>query len=127
MSEFKVITYVNSECFISDGTNTYLHSDGSILNTVEYFPTHEQAHAVLDKFQPKHEWVHGDVMIEQDGSYPKMYIDLDHDDGGPRVIHLQGGSGNKGLIACGKISDYFRSNPVFLFNVNKIVEDWPDA
>ncbi len=47
---------------IRDG-KTYLHSDGSIHQTGEYWPTREYAQKVLDKFypKPKHEWKHGDV------------------------------------------------------------------
>ncbi len=45
-----------------------LHSDGSILTTSEYWPTREQAQAVLDKFQPKHVWVNGDVFKNEFGT-----------------------------------------------------------
>ncbi len=52
---------------IPDDKGKFLHSDGSIYTTAEYWPTKEDAQKVLDKFQPKpkhewkHEWKHGDV------------------------------------------------------------------
>jgi len=59
MKKFEV---KNSGCmhYISNG-DKYLHSGGDIYPCCEYFPTYEQAQAVLDKFQPKHVWNHGDV------------------------------------------------------------------
>jgi hypothetical protein len=40
----------------------YLHSDGSLYcRAGEYWPTKKGAQAVLDKYYPPHEWVHGDV------------------------------------------------------------------
>lgn len=48
-------------CSIMDERHWYLHSNGSIWRTAEYFPTRERAQDVLDKFQPKHVWKHGDV------------------------------------------------------------------
>ena len=52
-----------------DIADNYLHSDGRVFNTPEYFPTREAAQAVLDKFQPKpkHEWKHGDVFKTSSG------------------------------------------------------------
>lgn len=40
-----------------------LHSDGNLYTTAEYLPTEKLAQALLDKFQPKHVWEHGDVFI----------------------------------------------------------------
>ena len=43
----------------------FLHSDGSIYRTVEYFESKEVAQKVLHKYypRPKHEWKHGDVFF----------------------------------------------------------------
>ena len=47
---------------ISAGEWNYLHSNGKIYHcAAEYWPTKEEAQAVLDKFQPKHISKHGDV------------------------------------------------------------------
>ena len=60
---FRVRYMGNSNWYIADG-HSYLHSDGRVFNTREYFPTEEIAQAVLDKFYPKpqHVWEHGDVV-----------------------------------------------------------------
>ena len=50
----------------------FLHSDGTKLPRGEFWPTKEQAQAVLDRHQPKHVWVHGDVFTV--GRYPMVYI-----------------------------------------------------
>lgn len=49
--------------FIVDAVKNSLHSDGSVYDTLEYFPTKETAQKILDKYypKPKHEWKHGDV------------------------------------------------------------------
>ena len=69
-----------------------LHSDGSILTTSEYWPTREQAQAVLDKFQPKHVWKHGDVFKNGNKSSPgtMMYIHPEKQFGErePQVIYV---------------------------------------
>lgn len=65
MSEFKVKITQNrwgAQVFkIVDDNHKYLHSDGVVYPCGEYWPTEKQAQAVLDKFQPRHKWVHGDV------------------------------------------------------------------
>lgn len=49
----------------------YLHSDGKVYNTGEYWPTRPDAEAILAKYPdatppvvepPPHVWVHGDVL-----------------------------------------------------------------
>jgi len=65
----------NKPCYCIRVTGRYLHSDGSIFDTAEYFPTIEDAQAVLDKFQPKHKWKHGDVFISSKGNV-MMYLDF---------------------------------------------------
>lgn len=61
---------------ISDKNGKHLHSDGSILKTIEYWPTREQAQAVLDKYQPAHVWEHGDVFEEKRGT-TMIYLVID--------------------------------------------------
>ena len=59
---FSVRYLGSSNWYITDG-HGYLHSDGRVFKTREYFPTRKTAQAVLDKFYPKpqHVWEHGDV------------------------------------------------------------------
>ena len=80
---------------IADAARNSLHSNGKIyLHCFEYFPTYEDAQAVLDKFYPKpqHVWEHGDVF---ESGYPAnqgimMYIHQDegHVKRPPQVIYL---------------------------------------
>ena len=58
--------------YIGDSKYNYMHRDGEVLSTREYWPTEEQAQAVLDKFQPKHVWRHGDVF--KTWAFTMMYI-----------------------------------------------------
>lgn len=54
----------NGQFVLVDSARNGLHSDGSIYyRCYEFFPTQEDAQAVLDKFRPelKHVWKHGDV------------------------------------------------------------------
>jgi len=64
----------------------YLHSDGRALSTREFFPSREDAQAVLDKFYPKqeHVWVHGDVFENVAGI--QIYLEPFN---GPIVVNLQ--------------------------------------
>jgi hypothetical protein len=40
----------------------FMHRDGEVVsNCPQYWPTREQAQAVLDRYQPPHVWEHGDV------------------------------------------------------------------
>ncbi|KKN77863.1 hypothetical protein LCGC14_0356000 [marine sediment metagenome] len=75
--------------YIDRGTEDYMHRDGEIVHgAVEYWPTREQAQAVLDKFQPPHVWEHGDVFrwIEPIGDGSVMvYLIID---AGPVVYTL---------------------------------------
>jgi len=73
--------------YISDVGSRYLHSDGHVFSTVEYFPTRKRAQAVLDKFYPKpeHVWEHGDVFDNSVGRWiylepaaSPMVISLDY-------------------------------------------------
>lgn len=73
MSEFRVRlgSIILDTYFISDGDRDYMHRDGEVIHDAcEYFPTEEQAQAVLDKFRPTpppHVWVDGDVGVDLDG------------------------------------------------------------
>jgi hypothetical protein len=68
--------------------NAYLHSDGSVFKTPEYWPTREVAQVILDKFQPpkpKHVWRHGDVFERENGAV-LIYLVVS---GGPLVYCLR--------------------------------------
>lgn len=58
------------------GTKKYLHSDGSILGSREYWPTKEMAEEILEKYypKPKHVWEHGDVFKTRSGNV-MIYLD----------------------------------------------------
>ncbi len=63
--------------FISDGKRRYMHRDGEIVyDACEYWTSHRLAQAVLDEFQPKHVWKHGDVFRSSWGS-TMIYIILE--------------------------------------------------
>jgi hypothetical protein len=68
---FRTVSDHERVFYIQDSENwkKFLHSDGAVYRTIEYFPTRETAQAVLDKFQPepKHEWKHGDVFRTESG------------------------------------------------------------
>ena len=70
---FKIDECITSKSFAIRRGMSYLHSDGSIYRTGAYFPTREDAQKVLDKFQPKHVWVHGDVFMS--GCLPMIYFE----------------------------------------------------
>ncbi len=70
MDKFEVrsSTVFSHNYYISDGHYTYMHRDGEVVRCArEYWPTREQAQAVLDKYQPPHEWVDGDVGVKTNG------------------------------------------------------------
>jgi len=58
--------------------NQYLHSDGQVFDTLEYWSTKENTQAVMDKFypKPKHVWKHGDVFMS--GDLSMIYIKYDN-------------------------------------------------
>ena len=82
---FKVTKGTNSGNWsITDENRNYMHGDGSVFHRCgEYWPTREQAQAVLDKYQPPHVWEHGDVF--QIGKCIMMYLSAYPE---PAVIHL---------------------------------------
>ena len=100
----------------SENPRCYLHSNGDILSTTEYWPTMEQAQAVLDKYRPKHKWEHGDV-FDYSGSI-MIYL---HPNGGKVEVYYIGGI-NAGIIA-GSTPDSYLCDldyPVkFLFNIKE--------
>ena len=103
-----------------------LHSDGSILTTSEYWPTREQAQAVLDEFQPKHVWKHGDVFrwTENKGDGSAMiHLELDE---GPVVYTLVPGLkyciNYHPAVACPEPIELL-ADATFLFNIKTIIKD----
>jgi hypothetical protein len=81
MNKFKVKKQEwGSAWFVVKGGEDYLHSNGDVIpEHCEYWPTEEQAQAVLDKFRPPpppHVWKHGDVFRYSSGAI-MIYIQLD--------------------------------------------------
>ena len=106
---------------ICDDVGKYLHSDGSVLSSSEFWPSKEEAEAVLEKFypEPKHMWKHGDVFFGGGcgSKRPKIYIHIKGKK--PQVFHLFcPENGNQGLEACGDVKSYTEgSDTTFLFNI----------
>ena len=108
---FKVTEYCTGSYQIINGDKR-LHSDGSIYETTEYWPTRELAQAVLDKYQPvpKHVWKHGDV-FKTPGYLIMMFVKT-HDKPA-KVIYL-----NDDMNATCKTQEYL-GNATFLFNIRE--------
>ena len=127
MNKFKVKTFrPHMSFYISRRVDThgihgthsaeYLHSDGEVLAVREFWPTEEQAQAVLDKFQPDpplHVWVHGDVFKNPVVPEPQIY--LEHVDG-PMVCVLE--EANRGGTPSVQLF-----NATFLFNIKDALSD----
>ena len=68
---FKIYEHGYSSFYIArdlgNHIRDYLHSDGEVFGTKEYWPTRELAQAVLNKYQPPHVWDHGDVFRTKHG------------------------------------------------------------
>jgi hypothetical protein len=97
MSEFRVAKYegiaMDERWVVRDEGMNHLHCDGSVYHMCpEYWPTREQAQAVLDKHRP-HVWKHGDVFRRKSGAVD-IYIMLN---AGPIVYNLR--------------SKYYRGHP----------------
>lgn len=107
---FRVEECIARNCFVLQDGDVYLHSDGSIYGTGEYWPTREDAQAVLDKFQPKHVWKHGDVFINRTGT-TMIYIMLINK---PQIFCCPG-------ECSGHVTDmeYYLENAKFLFNIKE--------
>lgn len=114
---FNVLNWQNScEFFLIKDSNLdviqYLHSDGNVYPTPEYWPTREIAQTVLDKYQPKHKWVHGDVFRSGCGHHLLM-------------IYLKIGDRSKAFCLHSPISgpsshiDVDLHNAKFLFNIKE--------
>ncbi len=96
--------------YIGRGISDYMHRDGEIVrDAVEYWPTEEQAQAVLDKFQPKHVWVHGDVF--RNLNYDWIYL---KPAGVPRVMCITCPEGDSDI---GSTPGLQLMNATFLFNI----------
>ena len=109
-------------------TNQYLHSDGAVYDNqyAEWWPTEEQAQAVLDKYPPKHVWVHGDVFRwdESDG-YWSVMIHLKLADG-PVVYCLMDifrRDANYHPALADPSPEYLLANATFLFNIKTVIKD----
>ncbi len=115
MRKFEVKPFSNSY-YIGKGTGDYMHRDGEIVpGATEYWPTREQAQAVLDKFQPKHVWVHGDVFTNCGGATWLYAIKNNI----PDVICISGSEGDGTLEV--QMSESVDTR--FLFNINTVIED----
>jgi len=102
---------------IVDEKGNHLHSDGSIYETAEYFPSAEVAQKVLDKFYPKpeHVWEHGDVFRSNgmDHGQTMMYLHPEKRYGKrkPSAIYVSGDT-----YAYSNVSRYLKGAK-FLFNI----------
>jgi len=101
-----------SNCYISDGNNNYLHSDGSVLSCAEFWPTKEQAQAVLDKYPPPRVWKHGDVFTSKAAPFICLMFDGSER---LRIFHL--GSRAIGNSVSPKYLGEYLEDATFLFNV----------
>ena len=116
---FTVKSAYGDVCFISNGSSSYLHSDGSVYDVIEYFPTEEIAQKVLDKFYPKlkHIWKHGDVF---ESGHPMnqgimMYVIIHGRS--PTAIYLE-----RNCLAFNDL-EYYLKNAKFLFNIKDVISD----
>ena len=97
----------------------FLHSDGSVWHTVEYWPTRELAQAVLDKYQPQHVWKHGDVFKSHKNGEAMMYTNaLGEQD---RVFYLCSPPDPYEVITT-PVQEYLDKN-MFLFNIKDALDD----
>ena len=116
---FNVCMYMqNSDlyhCCVRDShdLNRYLHSDGQVFNTPEYWPTKEAAQKILDKFYPKpeHVWEHGDVFKNSNGCI--MICVANGALGKLKVYYLSTGY----TVSCS--ADVYFDNAIFLFNIKE--------
>ena len=121
---FKVYEYLAFDpeklmhCCIRNTTNLnqYLHSDGQVFDTPEYWPTEVDAQAVLDKFYPKpeHVWEHGDVFESGNGNGNIMiYMKYEGSGKSPQAFCIHGPIGGPALsLDC-------LDGAKFLFNIKE--------
>lgn len=105
---------LNTTYAIRDGKNC-LHSDGTIYQTGEYFPSIQIAQAVLDKFypEPEHEWENGDVFVHgETGTMIYLKSNLEP----AQVFYLYGV--NIGCAATCPANSYL-NGAKFLFNIRE--------
>ena len=117
---FKVITTPPVVSFYIQNSNVwkeFLHSDGSVHRTVEYWPTRELAQAVLDKYQPQHIWKHGDVFENHTGN---IHIYLEPHSGPIAVNLLNSG---RGMGRTPGMQMRPAAEPTFLFNIKDALDD----
>jgi hypothetical protein len=114
---FEVKGYWDDNYYIGNGHGNYMHRDGEIVSgACEYWPTREQAQAVLDKYQPPHVWKHGDVFKNRVGVC--MILVQNHDSTEERVFCL--------APYCDLDHpdvDHWLRNATFLFNINDKLGD----
>ena len=92
-----------------------MHRDGEIVHgATEYWPTREQAQAVLDKFQfqPPHVWKRGDVFY-----YSNCIMVYWEQADQPRVSYME-----DGLTASCNVTSYLKY-ATFLFNIKDKLGD----
>jgi len=114
---FSVKYLDNSIWYITDG-HGYLHSDGRVFKTREYFPTKADAQAVLDKFypKPKHVWEHGDVFLCE--GCIMIYMNPKYCEHGPQVFYIGTNSGYSDLDASDLAQNYIK-HAKFLYNIKE--------
>lgn len=111
MIRFKVTNQAppDGPWMIVGGCVDHLHSDGSVYHQCpEYWPEEAQARAVLDKFQPEHVWMHGDVFRTKNNGSLMIHLVLFD---GPVVYILEYSGPDKGAVS------YCLEGATFLFNV----------
>ena len=114
MDKFRLKWSYSTVHYITDGVERFMHSDGSIYSCCEYFPTEEQAQAVLDKFQPKHVWVHGDVFRKNTTGTPMIYVYTSVD--GPMLYSLRPINDQYPTAAAFDVNSHL-DTATFLFNI----------
>lgn len=101
--------------YISDGEDNYLHSDGSIYNTTEYFPTEKIAQAVLNKFQPPHIWKRGDVFMNTLIDVKMIYLVNLYKK--PCIFYLEDGWEPTRSV------EHYLKNAKYLFNIKEKINE----
>ena len=97
---------------VVDEQGNFLHGDGSVLLRGEFWPTKEQAQAVLDKYRPKHVWKHGDVFSNMVSPF-WIYLEPNKTEE-PIVVNLARAGGG-GTAVCQLNGDDVK----FLFNTTE--------
>ena len=105
----------------------YLHSDGQMLTTPEYWPTRAGAEAILAKYPdvappvvspPPHVWVHGDVFMAR-SRVEMVYFNPTAPSRNPQVQFLDAN------FSVSRINDvdHYLKGAKFLFNINDVASD----